>query len=367
MPRPAAPDSVWPVTTTAPAPSPANSGAGAVRATADLALVLAEVATRLERDGVTRADLQPMAEAGLMAAYGPAALGGLAPAEQREVAERLAGSSPDAWFVWYQHGPVVKFLTATDNAPHQDAHLADLCAGRALGGVAWSNLRTARPSVFATRVEDGWSLSGPQPWCTGWGMHDLLLVGGKVDRGEDGSEVVFGVVPADRVGLTDRGELGLSAMAGTSTHAVRYDGLVLHDDEVVLRKDFTVWAQADSAMNRNVQPSTFGIALAALDLLEPASAPTAAALREQVLDVRERAYRLLDDVDPAEAGDERLALRARALLLGLESCTALLASRGGRGMGLDDPAQRLLRAAAFQLVHSQAAHIREATLAALAG
>lgn len=323
---------------------------------------LAGEATRLERDGVTRDDAQRLADAGLMAAYGPAELGGLPPADQRRVAELLAGSSPDAWFVWYQHGPVVKFLAATDNEQLQAAHLADLCAGRSLGGVAWSNLRTARPSVFATRVDDGWSLSGPQPWCTGWGMHDLLLVGGKA---EQTGEVVFGVVPADRAGLTGRGELALAAMAGTATHAVQYEGLLLHDREVVLRKDFAVWAEADSALNRNVQPSTFGIALAALDLLEPVAASTAANLRDRVLDVRERAYRLMDDVDPAEAGEERLALRAQALLLGLECCTALLASRGGRGMGLDDPAQRLLRAAAFQLVHSQAAHIRAATLDAL--
>ena len=173
------------------------------------------------------------------------------------------------------------------------------------------------------------------------------------------------VVPADRPGLTSRGELALASMGGTSTHAVRFDGLLLRDDEVVLRKDFADWADADSVANRNVQPSTFGIALAALDLLEPVAGPAASALRERVLDVRSRAYALIDDVDPAEAGEQRLALRAAALLLGLESCTALLASRGGRGMSLDDPAQRLLRAAAFQLVHSQAAHIREATLDAL--
>lgn len=329
----------------------------------DLIADLAADADRLEVDGVTPADVQRMAGADLLGVYGPAELGGLPAAQQREVAEALAGASPDAWFVWYQHGPVVKFLAASENESLKDAHLADLCAGRSLGGVAFSNLRTARPSVTAERVDGGWSLTGPQPWCTGWGMHDLLLVGGQA---LDSGEVVFGVVPADRAGLSSRGQLALASMAGTSTHAVHFDALALGDDDVVLRKDFATWAAGDAVLNRNVQPSTFGIALAALDLLEPVAAPTAAALRERVLDVRASAYRLLDDVDPGEAGQERLALRAQALLLGLECCTALLASRGGRGMGLDDPAQRLLRAAAFQLVHSQAAHIREATLDALA-
>jgi hypothetical protein len=104
-------------------------------------------------------------------------------------------------------------------------------------------------------------------------------------------------------------------MGGTSTHAVRYEGLHLPEEAVVLRAPYDGWAVVDSTANQNVQPSTFGIALAALDLLEQASAPTAAALRERVLEVRERAYALIDDVDPAERGDERLALRARALLL----------------------------------------------------
>ncbi|HWH27481.1 MAG TPA: acyl-CoA dehydrogenase family protein [Mycobacteriales bacterium] len=337
-------------------------------ATASLCAELAAEARRLERDGVTRADVQRLADAGLMAVHGPPELGGATPAQQRQVAELLAGASPDAWFVWYQHGPVVRFLAASENEALKARWLPPLCRGEALGGVAWSNLRTARPSVSAVRAGTGWALTGPQPWCTGWGMHDALFVGGRTvpDHGS-GPEVVFGIVPADRPGLVGLGELELAAMGGTSTHAVRYEGLVLDDDEVILRKDFAAWAEGDAVMNRNVQPSTFGVALAALDLLEPASPAVAAALRERVLDVRERAYRLMDDVDPAEAGDERLALRGQALVLGVEACTALVASRGGRGMGLDDPAQRLLRAAAFQLVHAQAAHVREATLTALAG
>jgi alkylation response protein AidB-like acyl-CoA dehydrogenase len=325
---------------------------------------LAAEARRLERDGVTSGDVQRLADAGLLAVYGPPELGGLPAPQHRRVGELLAGASPDAWFVWYQHGPCVRFLVASENEPLKAAHLADLCAGRKVGGVAWSNLRTERPSVFATRVAEGWTLSGAQPYCTGWGVHDVLFVGGK---DEAAGEVVFGLIPADRPGLWSLGELPLAAMGGTSTHAVRYDGLLLRDDEVLLRKDFATWAEGDAVMNRNVQPSTFGIALAALDLLA-ASAPDAAeALRTRVLDVRDRAYRLLDDVEPAEQGEERLALRAQALVLGVEAATAAVAARGGRGMTLDDPAQRLLRAAAFQLVHSQAAQIRQATLDALVG
>lgn len=347
--------------TAAPLASPTTSPV--VRAARELAAHLADDAGRLEREGVTRTEVQALADAGLLAVTGPPELGGVDKPAQREVAEVLAGASPDAWFVWFQHGPVVKMLSASENEPLKNSHLVALCRGEQQGGVAWSNLRTARPSVLAERVDGGWSLSGPQPWCTGWPMLDVVLVGG-LDREHD--EVVFGIVPAgDRPGLRSTGLLDLAAMGGTATHAVRYDGLHLPEQALVLRAPYQQWAAVDATANRNVQPSTFGTGLAALDLLEPTDAPTAAVLRDRLLDVRARAYALIDDVDPAECGEQRLALRAQALLLAIECCTALLASRGGRGMGLDDPAQRLLRAAAFQLVHSQAAHIRQATLQAL--
>lgn len=334
-----------------------------VRRTAELAVELAVDAARLEREGVDRGLVQRMADAGLLAVSGPPPLGGAWPAEQRRVAELLAGASPDAWFVWFQHGPVVRMLKASENTALVEQHLPALCSGRELGGVAWSHLRTASPSVTAKRDGDGWSLSGFQPWCTGWGLVDVVLVGALV---EESDEVVFGLVPAgDRPELRSAGELSLAAMSGTSTHALRLDGLHLPDADVVLLTDRAPWAERDSAVNANVQPSTFGIALAALDLLQERAEPTARVLRERVVGLRAQAYRLIDDVEPDQALDERLAVRASALLLALECCTALLAARGGQGMDLAQPAQRLLRAAAFQLVHSQAPHVRAATLDAL--
>ncbi len=334
-----------------------------VAAASAAAAELAADAARLERDGVDRAVLLRLAADGLLAVAGPPDLGGAWPAEQRRVAELLAGASPDAWFVWFQHGPVVKMLKASENADLKAKHLPELCAGRELGGVAYSHLRTAEPSVFATRVEGGWSLSGFQPWCTGWGLTDVVLVGALVPETD---QVVFGIVPAlDRPEMTSAGELTLASMAGTSTHALRFDGLSLPDADVVLLADRGPWAELDSANNCNVQPSTFGIALAALELLTEREPDTAMQLRPRVLELRARAYRMLDEVAPGEQLDRRLHLRAEALLLGIECCTALLAARGGQGMDLGEPAQRLLRAAAFQLVHSQAAHIRAATLEAL--
>lgn len=327
------------------------------------AAVMAELATdaaRLEREGVTGADVQRLAAAGLLALYGPPELGGASAAEQRRVAEQLAGASPDAWFVWYQHGPVVRMLAASDNEQSKQRHLAALCSGRELGAVSYSHLRTPRPSTFAERVEGGWRLTGSQPWCTAWPLADVVLAGA-LDRAAD--RVVFALVPAgDRPELHSTGLLNLAAMGGTSTHALAYEGLAVGDAQVLAVRDRAEFQAQDTGANTNVQSSTFGVALAALDLLEQRQPAAAARLRERVLEVRTRAYRLIDEVPAQERHDERLAARAQALVLGVECATALLTARGGQGMDLADPAQRLLRAAAFQIVHSQAAHIRAATL-----
>ncbi len=347
--------------TTAPAPLALGSPLPAAVA---LRAQLVADAARVEREGVTRADLQPLVDAGLYSTYAPVELGGApTPGEQREVAEVLAGAGPDVWFLWFQHAPALKMLATTQNAWLRDQYLADLASGTLQAGVSYSHLRNPKPSIAAVRDGEDYLLSGRQPWCTGWGINDLILVGA-VDPATD--EVVFGLLPSgDGPGVRGAGELDLASMGGTVTHSLVYDGYRLpasHVLNVLPLKDFLA---VDALSNSNVQPSTFGVALAALDLLAERSAETAAVLRDRVMAVRTEAYRLLDEVPLHERLEERLALRARALLLGIESTTALLTASGGRGMGLEDPAQRLLRAAAFHLIHSQAEGIRTATLAAL--
>ena len=324
---------------------------------------LAADAVRLERAGVTRADTGRLAQAGLYGLYAPEELGGATAAEQREVAELLAGASPELWFVWFQHGPVLKAVASTPNAAVRDRHLGALASGAVQAGVSFSHLRTPRPSLFARRDGDSYVVSGVQPWCTGWGLHDLLLVGAVVPETD---EVVFAIVASgDRPALRSSGLLNLAVMGGTATHGLVYDGLRLEAHDVLKVQPYEEFFSADASANTNVQPSTFGIALAALDLLEVRSPETAQVLRSRVLAVRQRAYALIDEAPFGVGDDERLEMRAQALLLGMETATALLAATGGQGMDLGDPAQRLLRAAAFQVVHSQAAGSRAATLASL--
>lgn len=338
----------------------------AVRAAAALAGEWRSRAADLEARGVGRAQVAEAAAAGLYAVCGPARLGGVPAPAQRLITELLAGSSPDAWFVWSQHGPLVALLAAVaDDAPGaggRDRWLAPLCAGTATGGLAFSHLRASSPAVTARRVDGGWLLSGSSPWCTGWGLVDVVLAGAQSDDGQ----VLLGLVPArPGAGLTAR-PLGLSVMGGSSTVALVFDDVLLPDGDLVVQRSHADWRAEDARATANTRPATFGVARAALDGLVALAPAVEAALRERVDALRGRAYALLDAV-PADQGlGERVEVRAQSMQAMLDAASALLVATGGSGLLVSAVAQRVLRAAAFQLVQAQTRPVREASLAVLA-
>ena len=130
------------------------------------------------------------------------------------------------------------------------------------------------------------------------------------------------------------------------------------------------WAAGDALVTVNAPPAAFGLAESALRLLaehgvrrpKPRAVDAARALAARVGAVRARAYALVDDVAPEEALEERLALRAQALRLAVESATALVVAGAGGAMVATSPAQRKAREALFLLVQAQTAQIRAATL-----
>lgn len=322
-----------------------------------LAEELAPGASATERDGVTRSVLDRLAAGGLHGLLGPA---GPPPAVYRDVAELLAGADGNTWFVWFQHNPVVKALGASTNDALRDRWLAPLSAGIVQTGVAYSHVRAPRPLVQAEPVVGGWRLTGDIAWCTGWGLLDLVLLGGTAADGR----VVLALVPmAGGPTLAPSPPLRLAAMGGTRTVALRLDRFEVAADDVVAVTDGDVWAAGDAFANANVQPSTFGVAWAALAGLRGHDSATAEVLGDRLVEVRRRAYVLADEREPADAIDEKLATRAEALLLGVEITSAYLASVGGRGMDLAHPAQRWAREAQFHLVQAQTGAVRAATLA----
>ncbi len=328
--------------------------------------LLAPAAAEVDAGSVPRSHLDALGEAGLLALFDPAAP---APAPvTRRVQEVLAGADPATWFVQVQHHSPVRMVAAA-STPVRERLLPELLTGRRVAGVAFAHLRRwpQRP-VRAQRVPGGWRLDGTAPWYTGWGLNDVMALGGSTE----GGQVVFAAVAARaQPGLRASPPLRLAALQATSTVRLELAGLAVADDDVLLVQRVADWLDIDRNGAANVVPAVFGVAERALGALRLASAArgsaagTAAAdaLDARLAGVRQRAAALLDDVPAGEQHAERLAARASAQQLMLDATAAYVAVGAGASMTADAEAQRLARAALFLLVQGQTPPARDALLA----
>jgi alkylation response protein AidB-like acyl-CoA dehydrogenase len=324
-------------------------------------------AQRLEAEGVSRFDVDRLAEAGVLSA---GLVEGWTPAQVREVHEQLAGASGALWFVVTQHRSPAEAARTSANDALRGRWADGLVSGSLLGAVAFAHLRRpGAPTVTATGEGSGWRVSGRLDWITSWGLADVLLL---MAESPDG-EVVQMLLPAsDRPGLSITGELPLAAMQGTSTVGAVLDDLVVDDAEVaqVVPKD--EWLAVDATRTANAPPAVFGLTRAALNALIAAAQQrrweSASGLAGQWQDrferLRERAYELVDEVPAGEAIEERVAIRAEVTRLAQDVTSALVTVQAGRAMLLSSPEQRWAREALFALVQAQTQVTREALVAA---
>jgi alkylation response protein AidB-like acyl-CoA dehydrogenase len=334
-----------------------------VSATRTLISDLRTDAAAVERDGVDRARMDRLAAIGLHAITGPADYGGAPPAVYRRVSELLAGSDTTTWFVWYQHGVACRSVTSSTNEALRARRLGQLCAGLTQGSVAFSHLRRPGRSVVAERDGSGWRLSGRAPWCTGYGITDVVVLGAVTDeRDERVLRVVVPLTLAPGISITP---MELVAADGSRTVEIMLDGYRVNAEEVVELMPRQQWAYDDALATANVQPATFGITEAALTGLAEIDEDTAETILAGVLRCRAACYELADSpATDADFGD-RVAVRAEALLRMVEATTALVAASGGAGVRSDNMAQRLARQALLLLVFAQSQTVRTATLAAI--
>jgi alkylation response protein AidB-like acyl-CoA dehydrogenase len=333
--------------------------------------LLAPAAERVDAEGVPASHLAALAVAGVFGLGGPPEHGGRAvpAAVAREVTETLAGACGSTWFVAAQHATPVRVLAETDNTGLRDRWLGRLCRGDAVGGIALAHVRRPDAPVRVARSGAGWRFDGTATWYTGWGLNHVMLLAGVTD----GGDVVFAVRPArPQPGLAAGADLPLAAMQATHTVELTLDGLAVPDEDVALVVPRARWLADDRARTANASPAVFGLLRALLDALArqagerdlPEAAAFADRAGERAAALREAAYRLVDDVDPAERTAERLDLRVAALGLLGRVAHAYVAACGGAAMSRRHRAQRWAREAMFHLVQAQTAAVRAATLAA---
>ncbi|MFJ1735228.1 acyl-CoA dehydrogenase family protein [Streptomyces sp. NPDC088254] len=323
--------------------------------------LLAPHAERVDQEGVPLSHLARIRRSGLLGINAPARYGGSAApaAVVRETAEILSGACCSTWFVQTQHHTPVLTL-AKGEGPARERLLGPLARGELLSGVAYAHLR-AHPTtpVRATRERGGWRFDGTVPWYTGWGLNDVMLLAGVTDA----DEALFVFVEArEQPGLTASEPMRLAALTAARTVSLRLDGLRVPEEAVALRTPYERWAAADRPKTVSANPAVFGLAQAALALLDEG---TAAPLRARLADVRRRAYALADRPDPQEHAAERLELRTRAYEILQAATVAAVVSGGGRSMLLTNRAQRLAREGLFLLVQGQTRESRASHLRAL--
>ena len=323
-------------------------------------------AERLERSGVTEADVRRLASVGVMTVGGG---NEFSPAQEREIQEQLAAASGALWFVSAQHRSPAVAAQNTSNRALRQRYADGLASGALLGAVSFAHLRRAKPTVVAERLGAGWTISGRLDWITSWGVADVLLLMAETAD----SHVVQCLLPAQaRPGLDITGELSLAAMGGTSTVGAVLEGMTVADSEVADVLPKSQWALSDAHRTANVPAAVVGIARAAVNALtELASERSWAELKalatewsSHLIADRRRAYELVDDVAPEEALDERLALRGSVTKLAQDATAMLVAAQAGRAVLTSSAAQRWSREAMFALVQAQTPVSRNALIAA---
>lgn len=337
---------------------------------------IAERAADADAHGIARAEIDALARVGLLGET-------LEPvARQREVAERIAMADASVWFCWAQHQTPLKTLAAAHSGDHapvveeiQARWLEGLRTGRYLGAVAFAHLRRpGTPNPVAERVHGGWSITGELDWVTSWDIADVMLV--MVRASGDYSDKILcfylaaGRDPAYLSGMHVHEPLKLLAMSGTHTRPITFDHVMVPDTNVAAMIDFEQWQQVDAHKTIDVNSATFGIIRGALQELAEIGVKRGDGQIEEVVrnlaartrDLRRRAYCAIDSDGPA---NERVALRAQALQLAVESTTAVITARAGAAMYSGCSAERRVREAMFLQVQAQTAQTRSASLALL--
>ncbi|NUP35535.1 MAG: acyl-CoA dehydrogenase, partial [Streptomyces sp.] len=207
---------------------------------------------------------------------------------------------------------------------------------------------------------DGWRFEGTVPWYTGWGLNDVMLLAGVTDS----AEIVFAFAEArEQPGLRASAPMQLAALTAARTVSLELDGLWLPEESVVLRTPQEKFALVDLPRSTNTSPAVFGVAYAALRVLEDAGeTETARGLHGRLDEARRQAYELADHPVPHERVAERLALKTRSYDLMRAATAAAVVAGGGRTMDVRHPAQRLAREGMFLLVQGQTSVVRRAHL-----
>ncbi len=337
----------------------------------DLLTSIAKQAADADEHGVRRDVIDALAAQGLVGAS-------LAPAIQRELAERLAMADASTWFCWVQHQTPVKVLEGDAPGVIKPASeqlrselLPRLREGTRLAAVAFAHVRRpGPPNPMATRTPTGWRLDGDLDWVTSWDIADDVMIMAQGAEPNSGS-LIGAFLPAGASARTWPGVepgpvLQLLAMSGTHTRPLTLSAVEVPEDRIVVI-DREEWLAADAIRTSDANPAAFGVARGAIDELDELArgrsdarmAELAEELARRCRDLRTAVYAATDADAPVA---DRLALRAQSLELATLTAVSVVTARAGAAMQLGRSTERRVREAMFLQVQAQTAVTRAASM-----
>jgi alkylation response protein AidB-like acyl-CoA dehydrogenase len=302
---------------------------------------------------VDRADRVPAAHLDLLAAEGfygisaPPEDGGLGMADLTAAGHILAALASGCLataFVWLQHlGPVLA-AAHSDRPGLRERWLGPLAGGERRAGIALAGIRPGPAPLRVRETGAGFVLDGETPWVTGWDMIDTVHVAAlSPDRVIH--YLFVDAVAGPTLAVTP---LELVAAQASRTVHIAFAGHAVLADRLTSTRPYEEWLRSDAAGAALNGFLAIGVAHRCCRLLGPGRLDAElAACRAALL---------------AADGTELPAARAAASHLAWRAAAELAVRTGSRAVLGGDPAQRLLREAAFLLVFGSRPAIRDALL-----
>lgn len=308
----------------------------------------------------------------LMALRRPEEFGGpdLGERDFREFQEMVARYSGSLAFLQTQHQSAVRMIGRGDNEGLKAEMLPHMGNGDLLCGIGFSQLRRpGEPIMKAEECGDGYRLNGQVPWVTGYGIYHQFLIGASLPDGR----ALFAPVPFSNTVQEDGGVIKfgevmeLAAMESPQTTQAELTDWHIPESKVAFIKP-DGWIQNNDMINVTLQGFfALGCARAGLDIVEQNHTRRESAFIKDAFDRLDAEVEECREamVDPAEALNERLRVRAWAIDLAVRCAHAAVATSSGFANSVRSNAQRVYREALVYTVSAQTSAIMEATLSRL--
>ncbi len=255
----------------------------------------------------------------------------------------FAGGCLTTTFVWLQHLAPLMAVAARADPAFRQHWLGSMAAGKTRAGLAM-----AHPELITVRpVPGGYLLNGESRWVTGWGLVDVLLVGGVNDQG------LLHFFLADAGPSVNRETLlvkpaELIAVQESRTVSLRFVDHFVPDERLGRTEPLATFAASDDWGPRMNGFLSIGVARRCARMLD---APDL----DADIDVARRG--LL-----TAGGDEIPQARAHATLLAARAAARLMVATGSRSVLAEDDAGRIYRECGFLLVFGLRPGIKDGLL-----